>query len=79
MDELSGWFEVAESVTTRGFMLAAIVGFIRGWWVPGYLYRRAIKTGDRWHEIALRMTKLGERHVGLDEALDRMLDDDRGH
>ena len=78
LEDIAALFEVAEKVTLRGFMFAAIVGFIRGWWVPGQIYRKAVETGDKWREIALRVTRLGERHVGIDEKLDRLMADEGG-
>ena len=35
------------------FMFVAIVGALRGWWVPGYLYRRLQEDYDRLMELAL--------------------------
>ncbi len=66
---------VAESLTTRGFMLIVIVGFIRGWLVPGHTHRQVIEAGEHWRTIALRATRLAGKGAGLplDEQLDELI------
>ena len=57
-----------------GFLLLALVGFHRRWWVMGWQYRkeeraaeRAEAKADEWKTAALLGTSLAER--GVDHAL----------
>ena len=79
MDELiSSSLDKADQLGLVGFMFLAFVGLIRGWWVPGHVYRKAIESADHWRAIALRGTTLAERHAGIpvDQQLDQMFGGD---
>lgn len=52
--------------------LTIIEGFRRGWWVPGFVYRREVERGDRMEQLALTTAKAakarrGERRRESDE------------
>ncbi len=75
-EEWSEILKFAENLTTRGILLLVIVGLIRGWLVPGHIYRQAIAGGEHWRTIALRVTRLAEKGAGLpsvDEQLDELM------
>jgi hypothetical protein len=48
-------------------MILAIMGVIRGWWVPGFWYREMVADRDEWKEMALRSINAADKAVTLAE------------
>lgn len=46
-------FGLADKITSLGLLLLFGVGFARGWWVPGWVYKARDKEVDGWRDIAL--------------------------
>lgn len=46
-------------------LIWALVGVLRGWWVPGKLYKNMEADRDEWKEIALKGIAVGEKAVRL--------------
>lgn len=42
-------------------LLLALVGSIKGWWVPGWQYRDVVRDRDRWMDTALRGLEVADR------------------
>ncbi len=71
------WSALLGPLGTLVLALLVIGAFLRGWIVPGYLYRSVAKERDRLFEIAVPMAhgieqgasalKEQSRHVGLSE------------
>ncbi len=43
------------------FLLAALLGVMKGWWTPGYLYRALEVKLARYEEMAYKAMTLAER------------------
>lgn len=48
------------------FLLTTVVAVIRGWWVPGYLYREQGEELARYRDLAFRSISISERLAGKD-------------
>ncbi len=46
------------------FLLCALVAVLKGWWVPGYLYRAQETKLSRYEEIAYKAVAVAERTTG---------------
>ena len=59
------------AIIDKGGAIAALViilvAIMRGWLVPGHVYRDCISDRDFWREAALTTTNAAERAVGLAE------------
>lgn len=49
--ELLGWAEKAASLSGAALSIVALIGAIRGWWVPRWLYDRESKRADSWETL----------------------------
>lgn len=47
--------------------LTVVLAFVRGWVVPGWLYRQENKRADRLESLALKSTSIAERVVTVAE------------
>lgn len=52
---------------TVGALMFLITAILKGWLVPGNIYRRLEKDRDEWKEIALTSIRAAERGVGVAE------------
>lgn len=43
----------ADKVTSIGLLLVFVIGFVRGWWVPGWVFKAKEKESDDWRDISL--------------------------
>lgn len=53
-------------------LVLAIVGALRGWWVPGYQYRERCVERDRQTLIAERLVTDNGRLIGVIEDFERL-------
>ena len=49
------------ALSVGSLLFIIIVGLLRVWWVPGWLYRDLVRDRDEWKSIALRGAHLAER------------------
>lgn len=68
------WLAVANAVQRGGVATlavlvaaGAIVGAIRGWWVPGPAYSKLEKRCDRWQQLALSALSEADKGASLAE------------
>lgn len=45
---------------TISVLVIVLVGALRGWWVPGYLYKELQRERDAWRDIATRGLNVAE-------------------
>ena len=57
--------DVADHASAVFFLILAVAGVIRKWWVPGWQYREKEIENERWREIALRSLDAAEK--GIDQ------------
>jgi len=68
MDDLQPFFDML--LGPLGLLIALIwvvLGVLRGWWVPGTLYRKMEQDRDEWKNVALRALTATEKAVTLVE------------
>lgn len=63
--DLAGLQTLANSLGAgASFLLVlALVGVVRGWWVPGYQYRDLKREVAEWKHLALRSTDIATHAV----------------
>lgn len=44
-----------------GVLVSIIVGGLRGWWVPGWMYEQQKRELEQWKQLALSGTTMAER------------------
>lgn len=52
-----------------GLLFIALIGVLRGWWVPGYQLREMTKDRDEWKDIAMENMHMAS--MSLSEIKDR--------
>lgn len=50
-------------LSAYSILIIAVVGLLRGWIVPKYIYDRETKAGDVYREMALRGVELSRRSI----------------
>lgn len=55
--------DLANKLTVGAALLVAVIGVLRRWWVPGWLYRDVVRDRDEWKAIAMRSAHLAERAI----------------
>ncbi len=48
------------------FLLAALMGVLKGWWVPGYIFRALEAKLARYEDFAFKAVGLLERNTAKD-------------
>ncbi len=46
-----------EKLTIIGFLVFALYGAIKGWWVPGYIYRETVIERDKQTRLASELVE----------------------
>ena len=53
-----------------GLLIAALFGLYKQWWVPGWVYRKAVEEGEQWKAMTLStlqaaadVARAAERHT----------------
>jgi hypothetical protein len=63
LGEISGVLTIAErigSAPAQVLLALALIGFMLGWWVPGWVYRLVVQEKNEWKRRALSGTTLAE-------------------
>lgn len=60
------------------FSLVAVFGFVKGWWVPGYLYDREVARSEKLNDQVDQNTRaFAEATSAYSSSLDRLTDEVR--
>lgn len=64
MGEVGVVLDLADRIAgapTPALLVVALIGFLLGWWVPGWVYRQALGREKEWKQRALSGTELAEK------------------
>lgn len=61
---------------TIGVLAFVVIGFLRGWIVPGYLHRRVWRERDELFNLAVRGTEFSDQAIRIAKAAARQSGED---
>jgi len=61
----SEWLVIGERIGLVSFMFLGYVGLVRGWWVPGFVYRDMVSDRDKWQVAEDRQSKINGKLVEI--------------
>ncbi len=72
------WNTILGPLGALGMALLAVVGFARGWWVPGYIHKADQKRIERLADVTERLTDAVSASTStITTAVDRLTDEVR--
>lgn len=66
MGEPNSVLEILDAAGTIGLLVVIVFGALKGWWVPGWAYKNALREIEQWKDLALTGTEIAERLVRRD-------------
>jgi hypothetical protein len=70
-DSPTNWLQFVRDGGVIGLLIVIVIGNLRQWWVPNWVYQDAVRDRDEWKQLALSGTAIAEKSANALEHVSR--------